>query len=72
MLTLEVIENVIEQLGYSSYMISRAIENGALETIPVDRAFSDFKEAITRDSFHAYLYKLGVNPRQIDSIMDYI
>ncbi|GEC82772.1 hypothetical protein LSP03_25150 [Lysinibacillus sphaericus] len=53
-------------------MISSAIESGTLETIPVDRAFSDYKEAITRDSFHTYLNKLGVNPRHIDSIMDYI
>lgn len=69
MLRVEFAEKIIEYLGFSRSMIHRAINTNVLETVSDDRIFSDYKYAITRSSFHDYLYKLGLSDREIDSIM---
>lgn len=69
MLRVELAEKIIEYLGFSCSMIHRAINANVLETVSDDRVFSDYKYAITRSSFHNYLYKLGLSEREIDSIM---
>lgn len=70
MLRVEFAEKIMEYLGFSHSMIHRAINANVLETVPDDRIFSDYKYAITSNSFHDYLYKLGLSDKEIDSIME--
>lgn len=69
MLRVEFAEKIMEYLGYNHSIIHRAINDKELETVTDDRIFSDYEYAITRSSFHDYLYKLGLSDREVDSIM---
>lgn len=70
------VENVIKILDYEGYpgisLLKKAIEEGVLETVPYNGAFSAFDYALTKESFHNYLYHLGLSERQIDIIFDNI
>ncbi len=57
---------------YSSSMIDKAIELGVLETVQYENVYSSYTYAITRDSFHDYLYELKLPKRKIEDIMDNI
>lgn len=72
MIRVELAKRIMEKLGYSSSIIHRAINANELETVSDDRILSDYEYAITRDSFHDYLYKLGLSEREINCIMEYI
>ena len=72
MIRVELAEKIITKLGYSSSLIHRAINAKELETVSDDRILSDYEYAITRDSFHGYLYKIGIREHQVNCIMDYI
>lgn len=70
------VENVIKIFDHENYngmnLLKKAIEEGLLETVPYNGAFSTYDYAITKDSFHNYLYPLGLSERQIDIIFDNI
>jgi len=72
MIRVELAERIIEKLGYSSSIIHRAINAKELETVSDDRILSDYEYAITRNSFHDYLYKLSLSEHEINCIMEYI
>ncbi|MFU8649177.1 hypothetical protein ACNA06_17880 [Lysinibacillus sp. RSDA_15] len=72
MIRVELAKRIIEKLGYSSSIIHRAINAKELETVSDDRILSDYEYAITRDSFHDYLYRLGLSEREVNCIMEYI
>lgn len=72
MIRVELAKRIMVKLGYSSSIIHRAINANELETVSDDRILSDYEYAITRDSFHDYLYKLGLSEREINCIMEYI
>jgi|GEM_PF-1895766 len=72
MIRVELAKRIMEKLGYSSSIIHRAIIAKELETVSDDRILSDYEYAITRNSFHDYLYKLGLSDREVNCIMDYI
>ncbi|MGE7810514.1 hypothetical protein [Lysinibacillus capsici] len=72
MIRVELAERIMEKLGYNSSMIHRAINAKELETVSDDRILSDYEYAITRNSFHDYLYKLSLSEREVNCIMDYI
>lgn len=70
------VENVIKVLDHENYngmsLLKEAIEAGEIETGPYNGAFSTYNYAITKDSFHNYLYHLGLSERKIDIIFDNI
>lgn len=71
MVTVENAIKVVEHENYCSSMIDRAIELGVLETVRYAGAFSSYDYAITRDSFHDYLYDgLKLPEGKIYDIMD--
>jgi len=72
MIRVELAERIIEKLCYSSSIIHRAINAKELETVSDDRILSDYEYAITRNSFHDYLYKLSLSEHEINCIMEYI
>lgn len=72
MIRVELAERIMGKLGYSSSIIHRAINAKELDTVSDDRILSDYEYAITRDSFHDYLYKLGLGEREVNCIMEYI
>ena len=72
MIRVELAERIMEKLGYSSPIIHRAINAKELETVSDDRILSDYEYALTRNSFHDYLYKLGLSEREVNCIMEYI
>lgn len=72
MIRVELAKRIMEKLGYSSSIIHRAINAKELETVSDDRILSDYEYGITRDSFHDYLYKLGLSVREVNCIMEYI
>lgn len=72
MIRVELAEKIITKLGYSSSIIRRAINAKELETVSDDRILSDYEYAITRDSFHDYIHKLGLSEYEINCIMEYI
>ncbi|WP_446936277.1 hypothetical protein [Lysinibacillus fusiformis] len=72
MIRVELAEKIITKFGYSSSIIHRAINAKELETVSNDRILSDYEYAITRNSFHNYLYKLDLSEREVNCIMDYI
>lgn len=68
------VENVIKVLDHEGYngmsLLKKAIEAGGIETVPYSGTFSVYDYAITKDSFHNYLYHLRLSERQIDIIID--
>lgn len=72
MIRVELAKRIMEKLGYSSSIIHRAINANELEIVSDDRILSDYEYAITRDSFHDYLYRLGLSEREVNCIMEYI
>lgn len=72
MIRVELAERIMEKLGYSSSIIHRAINAKELDTVSDDRILSDYEYAITRDSFHDYIHKLGLSEHEVNCIMEYI
>lgn len=72
MIRVELAERIMEKLEYNSSIIHRAINAKELVTVSDNRIFSDYEYVITRSSFRDYLYKLGLNDREIDCIMESI
>ena len=71
------VENVLRVLNYEQYdgisLLKRGIEARVLVKVPYGGAFSSYDYAITRDSFHDYLYDgLKLPEGKIYDIMDNI